>query len=248
MLSALTVEGSTFLNNDSSSGSTSSGHGAGGAIYTDGASKRDGTTSGTIAIRDSVFRGNTSTGEGGAAFTWIYPPDQVIIERTTFQSNTVLLNDRENALGGGLRHGNGLLTLSDTTFAYNVARRQGGGFWTDGSHPATLTNVTFAHNRAASDDTAAPEDGLGGAIAGGGNFTCTNCTLAYNDAGNQAGAIYGGEDITCRIRYWPTIPAATSGGCIRPVRSNTPMAAAICNFPPRMRATRRTSFVLPQSR
>jgi hypothetical protein len=195
VLSGLTVENCTFLDNDSTAGSSSVAHGAGGAIYTDGASAHDGTTAGTIAIRDTVFRGNTSTGEGGAAFTWIYPPDQVIIERSTFDSNTVIPDSRGNALGGGLRHGNGTLTIRDTTFANNLARKQGGGFWTDGHTPATLTNVTFTNNRAMEDD-ASESGGLGGAIAGAGNFICTNCTIASNQAGSYSGGIYGGENIT----------------------------------------------------
>jgi hypothetical protein len=195
LLSGLTVEGSTFIGNDSSSGKASPGHGAGGAIYTDGASKRDGTTAGTIAIRDSIFRNNTSSGEGGGAYTWVYPPDQVIIERTTFAGNTVVLDDRDNALGGGVRHGNGVLTLRDSTFANNLARKQGGGFWFNGDMAATLTNVTFAHNRAVTDDDT-NTGGLGGAIGGDGNLTCLNCTLAHNYAGNQAGAIYGATSTT----------------------------------------------------
>jgi hypothetical protein len=119
----------------------------------------------------------------------------VIIERTTFDGNTVLIDDRDNAVGGGLRHGNGVLTLRDSTFSNNLARKQGGGFWFNGDMAATLTNVTFAHNRAVLDD-ATSTGGLGGAIAGGGNITCQNCTLAHNYAGGHAGAIYSGEAMT----------------------------------------------------
>ncbi len=195
LLTDLTIENSVFEHNDSTAGAGIGTFGAGGALYTDGASKHDGTTSGQIVLRDTVFRGNKSVREGGAAFTWIYPPDAVIVERCTFDGNVVEDDGQGNAYGGGLRHGNGDLTIRDTLFANNVARSQGGAFWTDGFTHAQLTNITFVGNRAVEDE-ATGEGGLGGAVAGVGNFTCTNCTIANNHAGSYAGGIYGDSSIT----------------------------------------------------
>lgn len=195
LLTDLTIENSVFENNDSTAGVGTKTFGAGGALYTDGASKHDGTTSGQIVLRDTVFRGNKSVREGGAAFTWIYPPDAVIVERCTFDGNVVEDDGQGNAYGGGLRHGNGDLSIRDTLFANNVSRSQGGAFWTDDRKHGQLTNVTFVGNRAVANE-ATGEGGLGGAVAGAGNFTCTNCTIANNHAGSYAGGIYGDNNIT----------------------------------------------------
>lgn len=198
VLSELTVTNSTFTNNDASPGG-SVGGGYGGAIYTDGASEyTNDAVGGTITISGSTFSGNKGAGQGGALFSFVYPPDTVLIEESSFDSNSISKDAKGDALGGGLRHGNGQLSIRNVTFANNVARGQGGGFWTDGNQPATLINVTFAGNRAVEDDTN-DRGGLGGAIAGGGKWTCTNCTIAQNHAGFQGGAIWGaGPSITLR--------------------------------------------------
>lgn len=198
LLSTLTVVGTTFVNNVSET-NNSGNHGMGGAIYTDGASKNDGTK-GAITIRDSVFRNNQGDFSGGAVHAWVYPPDEVIVERSIFDSNTVLAENGRDAYGGGFRHGNGDLTLSHTVFSNNRSEFQGGAFWRGGSdtenYPALLTNVTFYNNRAAKDDTS--EVGLGGAIAGAGNLLCTNCTMMNNYAGEFAGAIYNEHEMTVK--------------------------------------------------
>lgn len=192
LLSSLTVTNSTFTNNDATPGGAGGG-GYGGAIYTDGASEfTDDGVGGTITISGSTFSSNQGAGQGGAVFSFVYPPDTVLIEQTTFDGNIVSKNANGDALGGGLRHGNGQLGIRNVTFANNVARGQGGGFWTDGHQPGVLVNVTFAGNRAVEDDTA-DRGGLGGAIAGGGNWSCTNCTIAQNHAGFQGGAIWGAD-------------------------------------------------------
>jgi predicted outer membrane repeat protein len=197
LLSSLTVVNSTFTNNDSRPGASVAGYGYGGAIYTDGASEDDSdNTGGTISIVNSTFTNNTAAGQGGGVYSFVYPPDVVVIDRSTFANNTVVVDSRGDALGGGLRQGNGTLTLSNSTFSGNVARSQGGGFWRGEKGAATLTNVTFYANRAVTDD-AAGTGGLGGAFAGG-NVTCINCTIANNHAGNQGGAIFGSNAMTLR--------------------------------------------------
>jgi len=195
LLSSLTISDSTFQGNESLlAGSVDNGHG-GGAIYIDGASDNGDTSSGgRVTIRGSTFRNNSTDGQGGAVFSWLYPPDDVVIEGSTFVGNSAFANrDGQAALGGALYHGNGPLTLSNTTFANNLAERQGGALWPDGRYPAVLTNVTFAGNRAVTDE-ATGNGGLGGAIAGNGNLTCIHCTLANNHAGHKGGAIFFNQD------------------------------------------------------
>ena len=198
LLSALTITGSSFEGNDATPGGPFK-RGYGGAIYTDGASRSTtDAVGGAIIIRDTVFRANRGAGQGGAVFSFVYAPDSVTIERVLFTANSVdenatcYANGECDALGGALRHGNGDLTLRDTLFVDNHARGQGGAFWGGETGRWTLTNVTFAANQAVH-DSATGNGGLGGAIAGGSAWSCTNCTFVQNHAGFVGGAIFGGD-------------------------------------------------------
>lgn len=185
VLSSLTVENSIFTNNNST--------GYGGAIYTDGASARaDGSTSGQIEIRNSRFDGNTGVGQGGGLFLFVYSSDEVIIEDSTIINNQVIEDARGDALGGGLRAGNGELIVRNTTFANNQAQIQGGGLWVGETAPTTIDNSTFYGNRAESADGSS---GLGGAIVlanGSSSTDITNTTIASNYAGFWGGGFWGG--------------------------------------------------------
>ena len=210
LLGNLTVVNSTFTGNDSRPGGSVAGFGYGGAIYTDGASEDDDDgIGGTIYIARSTFTDNLAAGQGGGVYSFVYPPDVVVIDQSTFKNNTVVLDARGDALGGGLRQGNGALTLSNSTFTGNLARSQGGGFWRGEQGSATLTNVTFSGNRAVADD-ATGAGGLGGALAGE-NLVCTNCTLANNHAGNLGGAIFGGNNMTLRNTLFANNTAYNDG-------------------------------------
>ena len=90
LLGNLTVENSKFINNTSVPGGTvpngsNNYHGAGGAIYTDGANASGansgpGLTGGIIQISNSLFDGNIGAGQGGGLFLFAYPPDKIIVE------------------------------------------------------------------------------------------------------------------------------------------------------------------------
>ncbi|ERT03923.1 putative hemolysin-type calcium-binding region, partial [Lyngbya aestuarii BL J] len=222
LLGNLTVENSRFINNSSIPGGTVSDglggyYGAGGAIYTDGANASGpnfspGSQGGIIQINNSLFDGNQGAGQGGGLFLFVYPPDKVIVENSTIQNNTILENLKGEGLGGGLRHGNGELTLSNTTFTGNRALSQGGGLWIGEQSPTTITNSTFSGNRAESEDG---NSGLGGAIAlsnGTNQTNIINTTIANNYAGFQGGGFWGGGSQTRLKNTIVAYNVANNGG------------------------------------
>ncbi len=193
LLGTLTVDSSTFLNNDTTQGlSGASASGLGGAIYTDGASGSiSDSVGGTITIRNSRFDGNKGAGEGGALFLFTYDPDLVVVDGCAIVNNQVIKNTSGNAAGGGMRIGNAEYTISNTTFANNIAETQGGGLWLGNSASGTIVNSTFSGNKAQD----ASDSGLGGAITfnnGSNATTITNATFANNYAGSFGGAFWGG--------------------------------------------------------
>ncbi|MCT7964042.1 DUF4347 domain-containing protein [Laspinema sp. D1] len=197
LLSTLKVEDSVFINNDSTPGGifTQDTMGYGGAIYTDGASETtNADTSGEIIIRSSRFEGNRGAGQGGGLFLYVYDGDRVVIEDSKILTNQVITNSKGDALGGGLRLGNGEARISNTTFANNLAESQGGGLWVGERTNLDLVNTTFSENRAelANNTT----QGLGGGIAinirDGYTVNVVNSTIVNNIAGRQGGGFWGG--------------------------------------------------------
>jgi hypothetical protein len=202
LLSQLTVENSTFLNNDTTAGATlgtaatNYTKGYGGAIYTDGASDKANPDSGTILIRNSRFEGNKGAGQGGALFLFVYPPDKIVVEGSAILNNTVIKDAKGDSFGGGVRAGNGELTITNSTLANNSAQSQGGGLWVGEKAPVTIANSTFSGNKATD---AAGTSGLGGAMFlnnGTNPTTITNATIANNQAGFQGGGFWGGGATT----------------------------------------------------
>ncbi|MCT7982460.1 DUF4347 domain-containing protein [Laspinema sp. A4] len=187
----LTVENSTFINNDTTAGALLNQdlRGFGGAIFTDGVSASSGGTSGTSVIRSSRFEGNTGVGKGGAVFFFIYGEngDKGIVEDSIFLNNIISSNYLNQALGGGLRLGNGDFTVRNTTFANNVSQGQGGGLWIDNNSPTTIINSTFSGNKA---ETADGTGGVGGGITTFSPTSIVNTTLVKNHASDVAGAIF----------------------------------------------------------
>jgi predicted outer membrane repeat protein len=180
IFSNLTVEDSTFINNDSTPGkpfgsptSSAAGYtrGHGGAIYIDGASIPDepqyrppglppADGAGKIIIRNSRFEGNRAAGLGGALDLFTYPEDKTIIENTTIINNEVIKDNKPEAKGGGVYAGLGELTIKNTTFANNKAHEQGGGLYVYGPKPVNITNSTFSGNKAQDATTMVRAEGL----------------------------------------------------------------------------------------
>jgi len=223
LLGALTVENSQFINNDSTPGAANQDtRGYGGAIYTDGASAlTNDTTGGEITIRTSRFEGNKGSGQGGGLFLYVYPPDKVTIEDSTIINNQVITSPNGDALGGGLRHGNGELIINNTTFANNLAFSQGGGLWVGEDSPVTINNSTFVGNKAESADGTG---GLGGAITLANRNNTTNInqtTIANNYAGFQGGGFWGGGANTTLTNTLVADNIANNGGNNWDIKNHT---------------------------
>ncbi|MCJ7734827.1 MAG: hypothetical protein MUP11_09790, partial [Anaerolineales bacterium] len=91
---------------------------------------------------------------------------------------------------GGAIFNNGVLTVNNSDFDYNRARRQGGGIYNIGT--MTINATTFQNNEA---DYNGDPGGSGGAIWNGGIATITGSTFVGNIASQSGGAIgnaYGG--------------------------------------------------------
>ncbi|RMG15302.1 MAG: choice-of-anchor D domain-containing protein [Cyanobacteria bacterium J055] len=208
----LTIENSSFINNDTTAGAFDPNdnngflRGYGGAIYTDRASTRDDSTSGTIRILNSVFDGNTGRGEGGAAYLYTGTQDNVIIDGSTFQNNEILElpnTTKGNGNGGAIvQISNGLnkgFTLSNTTFANNTAANQGGGVWMMDA-PTTITNSTFSGNKTLTSTDPNDKNNSGGAMALYGPTDIINTTIANNHAGWVGGGIAGDKNVAVSVK------------------------------------------------
>ncbi|WP_018609997.1 choice-of-anchor Q domain-containing protein [Uliginosibacterium gangwonense] len=180
LLSPLTIVNSVFTGNSTT---TSGGLGDGGAIGTDGASTDPSDAiGGDIKICGTQITNNKAYGSGGGAYLWVYPPDRIIIERTTVSNNVVSPNGRNsNGLGGGMRVSNGEIYIKRSSFLSNTSEGNGGGLYLDCAPTCMLTNSTFYKNTAAA---------YGGAIFGD-KHQSNNVTFASNSAGGHGGAIFG---------------------------------------------------------
>ncbi len=124
---AITVTSMVFSNNAGASG--------GSAITNDGGNL------GTLNVVGSTFSGNTTQGEGAA----IWNGGTLTITTTTFSSNVAAnegsaiynVNDATTTFG--------TVNISDSTFANNTAQGVNGAIYND-SGPVTVSNTTFAGN------------------------------------------------------------------------------------------------------
>lgn len=208
----LTIENSNFINNDTTAAFYDTGdknpflRGYGGAIYTDRASTKDDSTSGTIRIVNSIFDGNKGRGEGGAAYLYTGTQDNVIIDGSTFQNNEILElpgTTSGNGNGGAIvQMNNGLnqgFTINNTTFANNTAANQGGGLWMMDA-PTTITNSTFSGNKTLTSLDTTDKNNSGGAMALYGPTDILNTTIANNHAGWVGGGIAGDKNAAVSVK------------------------------------------------
>ncbi|QQS42353.1 MAG: CSLREA domain-containing protein [Acidobacteriota bacterium] len=125
---------------------------------------------GTLTILNSLIAGNealTSSGGGLQNFS----TSTLIVDRSLFFNNTV-----NNTTGGGGAQLNGIVRISNTTFANNNSTAGDGGGISSNGADQLLTNVTFSGNTAT---------GEGGGL----NRRTTNVTMVVRNcifAGNTA--------------------------------------------------------------
>ena len=184
LLSGLRIIDSTFEGNQATVG-------AGGAVYTDGASTEiDDAIGGTIELCGCGFAQNQGIGEGGAAFLFAYPPDELVVNQCSFTDNVVTANADGGGLGGALRPGNATLNLANSLFTGNRAATHGGGMWADGNVPSYVSSCTFVDNQAGVEGV--PDAGFGGALSGSG-LVMNGLTLVGNVAVHSGGAIFNDD-------------------------------------------------------
>jgi hypothetical protein len=191
LLSSLTIVDSVFEENDATvvndagpdDAPPAGGYGA--AVYIDGASEMD--KSGRIEFCGCQFLNNRGAGQGGAVFSFVYG-EEVVIDRSLFKGNSVVKNQAGDAMGGGLRHGNGPLQLRRSTFWNNTAETQGGGLWWGEEGDVLIENATFFGNEAGD---------MGGAIlpVGSDQARIFSSTFVSNHAGGEGGAIEGDKKV-----------------------------------------------------
>jgi predicted outer membrane repeat protein len=179
------------------------GSGNGGGMY---------NTNSSPTLTDVTFSGNTTDSFGGGMSDIDSSP---VLTHVTFDGNSTEFN------GGGL-YSTGLtnLTLTDVTFAGNVARtgRGGGLYSAPGLANLTLTNVTFSGNVANfggglitfSDNNATLTNatisgnyatyGGGMLTSGSSNLTLTNVTISGNAALVAGGGMYNLNGSTPQVR------------------------------------------------
>jgi len=123
----VTVTSMVFSNNAGASG--------GSAITNDAANL------GTLNVVSSTFSGNTTAGEGAA----IWNGGTVTIKTSTFSSNVATTQGSAiyNVHDGTTTFGT--INISDSTFANNTATDFNGAIYND-SGPVTISNTTFAGN------------------------------------------------------------------------------------------------------
>ena len=187
LFSDVVIVNSTFTNNTATGGefTLGGGYGDGGAIATDGAKYTSNPNSlGIISLCGVNINNNVAHASGGGLYLWTYQGDITTVDRSVIAGNTALPNPvpgHSRGDGGGVRFGQGHVTLSNSSLLSNSANANGGAVYLLFCHEApglcNVSNSTFHGNTA----------GGFGSVIFGGDFSARNVTFA----GNGAGALFG---------------------------------------------------------
>ena len=160
----LAISGSTFIGNDAYDG---------GAVYKQG---------GDVTIVNSLLTGNSAATSGGGILS--QNSGSLTLENSQILSNTALY-------GGGINHTNSI-SITNSTFAYNIAQEGGGIFLSTGTH--TVVNTTVSNNTATD---------LSGGLASYGDLTLRNSTIVQNRAVNGGAGLmgYGQAFVTANLDH-----------------------------------------------
>jgi predicted outer membrane repeat protein len=125
----VTIEGSTFLDNEVTKNGRGTARGGGLRV-----------TGKLVTIKDSTIANNTSAQEGGGLWYWEESPFNII--NTTFSGNEAA--ERGGAIFNG--QWGSETNIVNTTLANNTAGSDGGAIYTSNNRPVTVTNSIFGNN------------------------------------------------------------------------------------------------------
>jgi hypothetical protein len=145
--------GTTTINNSTLHSNQAGNSGGGGGIYAN--------NSATVNVTDSTIRNNTAANTSGGGIRLNFTGTNVL----NVTGSTVNNNSANG--GGGIAHGSGSATITNSTISANTSQSNGGGI-DAASATFTLNNVTVTGNTA----------GAGGGGGGGGVYS--NATLNLN--------------------------------------------------------------------
>lgn len=183
--SALTIVNSTFSGNSATGNGGNPGNGGlGGGIYIDGENSYFGVA---VNLSGVAVNGNKANSYGGGLFRIAYRGDSTIIDQSSFNGNSIPIQDV--SMGGGLYLQGTNITMKNSSVINNTVKVAGGMFVGPGS-VLNMTNVTVAQNTA--------NTGVGGGlfIDDSVSGTILNSTIAKNQtpgAYSFGGGIFGGS-------------------------------------------------------
>jgi uncharacterized repeat protein (TIGR01451 family) len=186
----ITVTNSTVSNNRAGA--------AGGGINTD--------APGSISVTSSTVSGNIANGGGGGGIANVGRAANITVMQSVISGN------QSTGFGAGIDATTGTqITISDSQITNNSAQSDGGGLNVDAGagQNLTITNTTIDHN------TSLGNDGGGFFFSGSATSTLTNCTVAFNVAGDDGGGVrVSGGLLTltnCTVNNNSTGPAGGGG-------------------------------------
>ena len=182
-----TVEDNRFYDN------VLTGAGSGGGAYVSG-------NSGTMAIRDNTFRGNSSAlgvedCQGGGLHLHSSGFEQTMVERNVFMENQ--LGNRGWGAGAYITRVDGPLSIERNTFSENVIGGEaegtgGGGLWVSlyGSFAeGSVVNNMFHHNRSRLEGTAAWLASMDAGILFANNTAGSNFSREASSSDSESNAV-----------------------------------------------------------
>lgn len=179
--------------------------GYGGAIHLDGVwNNYNPDTLNAYTVCGTVFEDNTAIRGGGASASVVSDNRNTLVsfDRSSFINNHArgrASNPNEEGKGGGVYHieddqagarDEFNLSITNSLFRGNTAKRQGGGAWLFMLGNGRIENTTFVEN-----STSAPFNTVGqggGLVVSLGKILIANTTFANNHAAYQGGAMHGG--------------------------------------------------------
>jgi hypothetical protein len=140
-----TFDRSYFVNNETYG--LNGEFGQGGALYHIEDDHAGGIGEDNLLINASTFTNNRAWRQGGGV--WLYILGNGTIVNSTLEGNRTTTPPNTVGQGGAMAINKGLITIANTTFAYNHAAYQGGAVQSGGASDelaVTLRNTIFYHN------------------------------------------------------------------------------------------------------